>query len=516
VAQRVRRGLVKAKAIWLDCYVNGVSRREAIAKSWHGTKHWAVKAFRRNIAQDVETGHVITCPLSASDVTSLMVLEQVLTIINGGLDRAGRSYRLSRVTADRWWSVAEVLAYCLEHKLGLLCWAKAIKTVLEALDELEELGENDPGWQPIRKQVVNPDSGQVQAQVVGYRLETELSVYDLPTPLRAIVDWDGQPGGRKVARLAVQVDEAALDTEAVCDELRWRQRVEILIKGLHRWLQLPNFGGGQAVARPDERERPDQEALKKLETERKRTTTRLNNARTTLEQVEAELEHLLADEKNQPRSSLGLGIQDLRSLAKRLRGQIERATTKLEELQALIAWGQGQGEAPEQAPTYDLNLTRETILTQLKLDVFTAYQTLVDEFIELALKPVLREEAERQAAERQRLDKRSTAKGREGEPLGTDVETLYQTKLANLERETILERLLNQSGRHLYHVQEHILVTVTQRFPDRRMQAAYERYCAILNQRQIRVPIDEGEEWLLLFTFEQSSAVDAQIQMTHL
>lgn len=45
-------------------------------------------------------------------------------------------------------------------------------------------------------------------------------------------------------------------------------------------------------------------------------------------------------------------------------------------------------------------------------------------FIELALKPVLREEAEHQAAERKRLDKRSTAKGREGEPLCTDVEAL--------------------------------------------------------------------------------------------
>ena len=35
------------------------------------------------------------------------------------------------------------------------------------------------------------------------------------------------------------------------------------------------------------------------------------------------------------------------------------------------------------------------------------------------------------------------------------------------------------------------------------MQAAYERYCPILNRRQVRVPIDEGEEWLLLFTYEK-------------
>jgi len=235
------------------------------------------------------------------------------------------------------------------------------------------------------------------------------------------VDWDGKPGGRKIARLAVGVAETTLETEAVCDKLRSRQRVEILIKFLHRRLQLSNFGGGKAVARADERVCPsDEEALKKLETERKKTDTRLRKAKARLEQVEAELEHLTADEKNQPRNSLGLGVQDLRSLGKRLRGQIERATAKLQDLKALIAWGRGQGPAPEQETAYELDLTREAILTQLKLDVFTAYETLVDEFIELALKPVLREEAEHQAAERRRLDKRSTAKEREGEPLCTD------------------------------------------------------------------------------------------------
>ena len=501
VAQRVRQGLVKGQAIWLDCYVNGVSRRERIARAWHGTKHWAVKAFRRNMAQDVETGHAVTCPLSPSDVTPLTVLQQVVSIINGGLDRAGKAYRLARVTADRWWSVADVLTYCLEHDLGFLCWAKAVKTVLEALETIDE---KDPHWKPIEKQVVDPNSGQVKEEVIGYQLETELTVYELPEPVRAIVDWDGNPGGRKIARLAVGVAETTLSTEAVCDELRFRQRVEILLKFLHRRLQLPNFGGGEAVARPDEQVCPsDEEALKKLETERKKAATRLRNVQARLEQVEAELEHLTADEKHQPCNSLGLGVQDLRSLDKRLRSQIERAKAKLQELKALIAWGKGEGPAPEQETEYELDLTREAILTQLKLDVFTAYETLVDEFIELALKPVLREEAEYQAVERRRLDKRSTANGREGEPLCADVETLYQTKIANLERETILEWLLNQPGRHLYHPQEHILVTVAQRSSDQRMQAAYERYCHILNRRQIRVLVDEEEEWLLLFTYEK-------------
>lgn len=45
---------------------------------------------------------------------------------------------------------------------------------------------------------------------------------------------------------------------------------------------------------------------------------------------------------------------------------------------------------------------------------------------------------------------------------------------------------------------------MTQRSSDRRMQAVYERYCYILNRKQIRVPVDEGEEWLFLFTYEKS------------
>jgi hypothetical protein len=502
VAQRVRRGLVEGKAVWLDCYVNGVYRREAIVRAWHGTKHWAVKAFRRNIAQDVETGQAVTCPLSPSDVTPLTVLKQVASIIAGGLDRAGAGYRLAHVTADRWWSVAKVLSDCLDENLGLLCWARATKTVVEALEAIDE---QDPNWKEIRQEVVNPDSAQVQDRVVGYRLETELAVYELPKPVRAIVDWDGQPGGCKKARLVLGVTETSLETTAACDELRLRQRVEILIKFLHRRLQLPNFGGGQATVRPDERVCPSNvQALDKLETQRKNAATRLRNAQTKWEQVRTELEYLMADEKHRSKNSLGLGVQDLRSLAKRLRAQMARATIKLQDLQALIAWGKGQSPAPQHEPEYELDLTREAILTQLKLDIFMAHETLLDEFVELALKPVLLEEAQHQATERLRLDKRSSAQGHVGEPLCTDVETLYHTKIANLERETILERLLNQPGSHLFHPGEHILVTVAQPFPDQRMQAAYERYCFILNQKQIRVPIDEGEDWLLLFTYEQS------------
>ena len=85
IAQRVRRGLVKARAVWLDDLVNGVCRREKIARAWHGTKHWAVKAFRRHVVRDVETKQVVTCPLSCSDVKPVAVLQKVAELINNGL-----------------------------------------------------------------------------------------------------------------------------------------------------------------------------------------------------------------------------------------------------------------------------------------------------------------------------------------------------------------------------------------------------------------------------------------------
>jgi hypothetical protein len=81
--------------------------------------------------------------------------------------------------------------------------------------------------------------------------------------------------------------------------------------------------------------------------------------------------------------------------------------------------------------------------------VFTAQETLVNQFIEMALKPVLRAAAERQATTRQQADKRSQSQQHPSEPLCTDSERLFQIKLANLEQETILKSLLNQGGRLL-------------------------------------------------------------------
>jgi len=69
VAQRVRSGLIQGRAIYLDDYVNAVFRREPIARAKHGTRYMVCKAFRRHLAQDVDTGHALTCPPGPSNVT---------------------------------------------------------------------------------------------------------------------------------------------------------------------------------------------------------------------------------------------------------------------------------------------------------------------------------------------------------------------------------------------------------------------------------------------------------------
>jgi hypothetical protein len=275
--------------------------------------------------------------------------------------------------------------------------------------------------------------------------------------------------------------------------------VEIALKLLQRRVNWSAFGGGAATLRPDEREKPDEEEHKRLARNRRQVITRRTNDQAKLEEVEQELEQLRCGEA--PTNKLRLGIRELKKLAQELRQRIQRTTERLGTLDALLNWAEGHGPRPAEQPVADLDLARESILTQLKLDVFSAQETLVDDFIEQALKPVLWEEAESQAAARQERDARSTAKGREREPLCTDVEQLYLIKLANLERETILSRLLSLQGEFVRHKTKRIILMVADRFTDRRMQAAYERYCVILNQRNICVPLDDDEPWRLLFTY---------------
>jgi hypothetical protein len=496
VAQRLRRGLIRGRAIYLDDYVNAIFRREAIARALHGTRHWATKAFRRHMAQDADTGHGVTCPLGPSDVTALAVLQQVVQLVNGGLDRVRPGCQLELVIADRWWSNEAVIRWVLTKGLKLLTWGKAVKTIQDALAGVSEA---ELKQHPVLAERQEEATGQVMQQVVGYRLDTELSIYELAQPVRCVVEWDGQPGSQKRVRLLIRIEQEEMNQEAAVDGLRFRQRVEILLKQLQRRVNWPAFGGGEAQLQPVAHEKPDEKRIKKWMKNRRQVATRLARNQAKLQEAERELERLRQGEL--PSNGLKLGVQDLKKLLKDLRQRISRATARLEELAAWLKWAEGSGPQPEQAPVAELDLTRESILTQLKLDVFTAQETLVDDFIEHALKPVLREEAAQQAAERRRQDKRSTAKGREGQPLSTNVEELYQIKLANLERETILERLLNQQGEFVRHKTKRIILMVADRFEDRRIQAAYERYCVILNQRDIHVPMDDGEPWRLLFTY---------------
>jgi hypothetical protein len=498
IAQRLKSGLVQGRAVYLDDYVNAVFRREPLARTKHGTRYGICKAFRRHMTQDVDTGHAVTCPLGPSDVTPLTVLQRVVQLINGGLDRVCPGKQLELIVADRWWSVKTVIRQALETGPKLLTWGKDHKTIREALAGVSEA---ELKQHPVTVEVQDEATGQVVKEEVGYRLDTELSIYDLEQPIRGVVEWDGTPGSQKRVRLVVGVEQEEMDVDAVAEGLRFRQRVEIVLKQLQRRVNWSAFGGGEAQQRPVAPPTPDAQQTKKWLKNRRQVATRLVNNQAKLKEAERELTRLRQGEL--ATNGLKLGVQDLNKLIKDLRQRISRATARLEELDAWLKWAEDSGPQPEQAPVAELDLTRESILTQLKLDVFTAQETLLDDFIEHALKPVLRQEAAQQAAQRRRHPKRklSTAKGRAGEPLSTNVDELYQIKLANLQRETILERLLNQSGEFVRHKTNRIILMVADRFEDRRIQAAYERYCVILNQRDIRVPMDDGEPWRLLFTY---------------
>ncbi|MEA3340628.1 MAG: hypothetical protein U9R15_11730 [Chloroflexota bacterium] len=496
VAQRVQRGLIRGRAIYLDDYVNAIFRREPIARTKHGTRYGICKAFRRHMAQDVDTGHAVTCPLGPSDITPLAVVQRVVELINGGLDRVIPGWQLELVIADRWWSVKTVILWALGKGPKLLTWGKNIKVIREALAEVSETKLKE---HPVTVEVQDEVTGEMIERVVGYRLDTELSIYDLEQPVRCIVEWDGKAESKKRVRLVIGVERDEMGEDEVVDGLRFRQRVEILLKQMQRRVHLSAFGGGKAHLRSSELEKPDDEERQKISKNRRQVATRRVNDQARLKEVERELELLRAGES--PTNGLGLGIRDLKKLAQDLKRHIQKSTMRLEELDSLLDWTDGKGPRPEEKPVAELDLTRDSILTQLKLEVFTAQETLLDDFTEQALDPVLREEAEQQAAKRQQRDARSTAQEREEEPLSTDVEELYQIKLNNLERETILERLLNQHGEFVRHKTKRIILVVFDRFEDRRMQVAFERYCIILNQRDIRVPMDDGEPWRLLFTY---------------
>ena len=98
----------------------------------------------------------------------------------------------------------------------------------------------------------------------------------------------------------------------------------------------------------------------------------------------------------------------------------------------------------------------------------------------------------------------STAKGKEGQPLCTDAVKLYERKVENLQRETILHRLLSQPGEFVRHQDKRLILCVFQRFRDKRTQAAFEHYARFINKQKILLPIDEGPSWQLLFTYHET------------
>jgi hypothetical protein len=503
IAQRVRRGLVKARTVWLDDLVNGVCRGEKIARAWHGTKHWAVKAFRRHMVRDVETRHVVTCPLSCSDVKPVAVFRKVAELINHGLRRAEPLRRLGRIIADRWWSNKECLQQADDEGPGLVTWGKETKSVRETLDAL---GSVDERWEPIYA------SQEEDAEIVGWLLDTEATPYELQERVRFIAfeTAAGHGDGRRLRLgfFASGVPGEEADAESLLSELRGRPWVESLIKDLSRRLQLPNFGGGHArevVPEPGFPNLTTEQALEKLARQKNQVSGRQRRNKERLAVVQAELaQREGTNEETLPADRLTkLGKAELKGLRRRYQKRIARAQSRQWEIESFIACYEGRACWINPDPEYELDLSQEAILTQLKLDIHTAHQTLLDEFIEQALKPVLWEEAQRQAEDRRQRQARSTAKGREGKLLSTDVKELYEIKVANLQRERMLHQLLHQRGYYLYHAQKRIIISVAYPFQDRRLQAAYERYCTIINQKQVRVPIDRDEEWLLLFTWNE-------------
>jgi hypothetical protein len=59
--------------------------------------------------------------------------------------------------------------------------------------------------------------------VVGYRLDTELPIYEQAKPIRCIVEWDGKPESKKRARLVIGIEQDEMDEEQVVDGLRFWQ-----------------------------------------------------------------------------------------------------------------------------------------------------------------------------------------------------------------------------------------------------------------------------------------------------
>ena len=142
---------------------------------------------------------------------------------------------------------------------------------------MEGVSEAELKKHPVTVEVQDEATGQMVEQVVGYRLDTELSIYEQEKPIRCVVEWDGKAGSKKRARLVTGVGQDEMDEEAVVDGLRFRQRVEILLKQLQRRVNWPAFGGGEAHLRPGTLETPDEKERRKWLRNRRQVVTRRAN-----------------------------------------------------------------------------------------------------------------------------------------------------------------------------------------------------------------------------------------------
>ena len=84
---------------------------------------------------------------------------------------------------------------------------------------MEGVSEAELKKHPVTVEVQDEATGQMMEQMVGYRLDTELSIYEQEKPIRCVVEWDGKAGSKKWARLVIGVGQDEMDEEAVVD---WR------------------------------------------------------------------------------------------------------------------------------------------------------------------------------------------------------------------------------------------------------------------------------------------------------
>ena len=104
--------------------------------------------------------------------------------------------------------------------------------------------------------IIKQQADQDQKKEETYYLDSQAMIYQLQQPVRIIAHWNGKTEGQKLAALAIGLAADKHKASKLLNYLPYRQRVEILIKGLQRRVQLANFGGGKAIIRQEERDEP--------------------------------------------------------------------------------------------------------------------------------------------------------------------------------------------------------------------------------------------------------------------